>query len=630
MAQSSSVRSSRSRSMSTETFPAIPNLNAVDVGTSALEQENSNMATSTMPSSTLSAPTEADSLPRLRVAYDLDANAAPNPKSAPQLVPSSLSPPPLSPGGSGVRRRSTRANTFRTVADFEDYERRPGWRPGAEPGIDPTMLDGPALHTECDITVVDFSRDHLHTHRLTNYELIQFMKQPQPDWARCRWINVNGLSWDVIQALGDRKNLHRLAIEDIMNIQNRTKVDWYPGHAFVIMTCLKLVLLVDDDSDDEGDTDESGKGIIHGAIKRLKRWTSGNRQTRTATVLESGIKSTGSSTSMEKLASPEPSSLDGLRTLQRYQAPNNTTRTEYMEEHSALADKGLAVSAEQVSMFITSDNTVISFFEQSADNVEEPILARLSSHTTILRSSCDASMLAQAIIDAIIDMAIPVSACYADIVGDLELDVLTHPEVKHTKSLHIIISEINKLVSFVSPIQGIISSLRDHKTKLSQEGVSRELQNPLGGVIISPVTCTYLGDVYDHCVVITESLAQTKETASQIISLIFNTIALQQNDTMKQLTFVTIVFLPLTFITGFFGMNFGTFPEATDKSSNYFWMIAVPVAIGTVALLMREVIYSSFITFFQRRHILGARKRKKRIDTARKRERRHLQFPKKT
>lgn len=166
-----------------------------------------------------------------------------------------------------------------------------------------------------------------------------------------------------------------------------------------------------------------------------------------------------------------------------------------MEKHSALAARGLAVSAEQVAMFITSDNTVIAFFQQSADNVEDPILARLRSPTTILRKSCDASMVAQAIIDAIIDMAIPVTACYADIVGDLELDVLTHPSVKHTKNLYIIISEINKLFSFVNPIQALISSLRDHKTKLSQEVVSRELQNPVGGVIITAGTYIYLGDV---------------------------------------------------------------------------------------------------------------------------------------
>lgn len=60
-----------------------------------------------------------------------------------------------------------------------------------------------------------------------NDSLIPFLKQPQPAQAKCRWINVRGLSWDVIQPLGQYKKLHKLAIEDIMNTRNRTKVDWY-------------------------------------------------------------------------------------------------------------------------------------------------------------------------------------------------------------------------------------------------------------------------------------------------------------------------------------------------------------------------------------------------------------------
>ena len=52
------------------------------------------------------------------------------------------------------------------------------------------------------------------------------MNLPQPEWVKCRWVNVNGLSWDVIQLLGRDKSLHRLAIEDLMNTRNRIKAEW--------------------------------------------------------------------------------------------------------------------------------------------------------------------------------------------------------------------------------------------------------------------------------------------------------------------------------------------------------------------------------------------------------------------
>lgn len=84
----------------------------------------------------------------------------------------------------------------------------------------------PTLSAPCDITVVDFSEDRLSIQKLDNETLNGFLNRPRPDWVKCRWINVNGLSWDVIQSLGQHKKLHRLAIEDMMNVKNRTKVEW--------------------------------------------------------------------------------------------------------------------------------------------------------------------------------------------------------------------------------------------------------------------------------------------------------------------------------------------------------------------------------------------------------------------
>jgi hypothetical protein len=141
---------------------------------------------------------------------------------------------PSSPLG---RRMTTRAATFKTIEEFEEFNPdQPGWRPGAEPGFDPAKSDGghdsmPSLQSVCEITVADYSESQMNVHHLDNEGLIEFLKEPRPSWAKCRWINVNGLSWDVIQALGRYKTLHSLALEDVfssaLNTKNRTKVDWY-------------------------------------------------------------------------------------------------------------------------------------------------------------------------------------------------------------------------------------------------------------------------------------------------------------------------------------------------------------------------------------------------------------------
>lgn len=376
----------------------------------------------------------------------------------------------------------------------------------------------------------------------------------------------------------------------------KREADWnrYPHHAFLVFTLQKLVHLFDpdasdsdssDSSDSDSDTDSDtsstktakGLGSIPGRIKKLFRRgpaslknVSRERANRRSTTRERNrdqVKRERERRRRQPKGSPYMPSTQSstrlvpMRSLQRFRASGNEARSEFMEAHSSLAPKGLAVSAEQVSVFLTADNTVISFFELSADDVERPIVKRLSTPGTVLRQSCDASMVVQAIIDAVIDLAVPLTSVYSDVIGDLELDVLTSPSVKQSRNLYIIISEVNKMLSLLSPMNNLVSVLRDHMTELSQEAAVHALGNNGTGVIVTPMTHTYLGDVLDQVMVVAEALHQTKQAADNLINLIFNTITAAQNESMTQLTTATIVFLPLTFLTGYFGMNFEPFYE---------------------------------------------------------------------
>ncbi|RMJ16152.1 hypothetical protein BHE90_010365 [Fusarium euwallaceae] len=514
-----------------------------------------------------------------------------------------------------LRRRVTRAPTFKTVEDYDEFDTtfsaRPGWQPGSEPGYDPMLPDGghasmPTLTAPCEISVIDFSQQAVLKRHFDNEGFINFLEQPKDDWVKCRWINVNGLSWDVIQAVGNKKGLHKLALEDLMQIRNRTKADWYPNHAFIVMTLQKLVHLVDDD-DDSTDTSStySSKSFnaLRGSIREL--WRSHRASDPEKNATPHGLRPQDVTSDLQETGM--------IRTLQRYHASGNEARTEFMENHSSLAPYQMAISAEQVSIFLTSDNTVISFFEVSAGDIERPIFTRLSTPGTILRESNDASLLCQGIIDAIIDLAIPLTAVYTDIIADIEIDVLTAPSVTQSKKLYICISEINKMLSFLNPIDNVVNVLRDHKTYMTHDQAQKELENAGSGVIITPMTHTYLGDVLDHCIMITESLQQLKQSSDNLIDLIFNTISAGQNESMKQLTTVTIIFLPLTFITGFFGQNFdeATFPDLHHPIW-YFWACAVPTVVATILILMREMIYNWLVRIVQRRHIVTLRKKKKK------------------
>lgn len=569
----------------------------------------------------------------------------------------------------GMRhRRPTRTNTVTTYhANAEHGSNTP--QPGEEPGID-TMAEHDALPAHlaelkaaCEIHITDFSDIDINDLSANNETLQGLLDQPRPVDLPCRWISVNGLSWDVIKALGNKYSLHRLAIEDLIHTHTRTKVDWYADHAFVVLTLQKLVRLHThkghqgkcdcmngSETDDLDGQTSPDSGSLDGWWQRpkskdrdvLPRYLDRNRDGKIDEFVQahSGIS--------------EDTPIKPIRTLHRYESAQIPEHTAFMEKHGVLADEDLAVSVEQVSIFLLADNTIISFFEQSAEDVELPLLKRLGNTETMLRRSSDASLMLQALIDAIVDLAVPVKDAYNKARKELQVDAMTNPNIKTSRALHIFGEEIDMLQNLFKPIVNLVNALRDHQSEvllptMSSQNLSRVSSGESSGdtavsdqpnkptkreqhsiptmqrkasdfrksamrrhetatsVSISPLAHTYFGDVLDHCITMIQTMEQMDASAENISTLIFNTVGAKTNNFMMILAVVTVFFSPLTFISGYFGMNFASGSGLAHPFS-FFWVVSIPSLVLFMLLVFGFMLKDRLSDFVKARGVRSYRR----------------------
>jgi len=100
----------------------------------------------------------------------------------------------------------------------------------------------------------------------------------------------------------------------------------------------------------------------------------------------------------------------------------------------------------------------------------------------------------------------------------------------------------------------------------------------------------YLKIIYDNITELLDLIESHKDTINSIRELYLAYISLQMNDTMKTLTIFSVILLPLTFITGFYGMN--------GVNLNNF--LIVPSGLGLVIVTM-VIIITILMIFFRKK-----------------------------
>lgn len=325
--------------------------------------------------------------------------------------------------------------------------------PGASPGL---ILPDPAHHKPTIHVIAYGASGVVEREVATPDEAHQLVAQ-----HAVTWINVEGLGdAQAIERFGELFGLHRLALEDTVNVHQRAKVDDYGEIVFVVLRMVQCA-----------------------------------------------------------------------------------------------ADR---CSTEQISLFI-GPGWLISFQEGHPGDSFDRVRGRLREGAGRIRT-LGVDFLAYTLIDAVIDNYYPVLEVYAERLDELEDRVIEASGRRAINDLHEVKADLLVLRRAIWP-------LREAVALLAREEHPRFSDN----------TRLFLRDCYDHVVQVVELVETYRELTADLRDLYMSSLSNRINETMRVLTVISTLFIPLTFIAGVYGMNFRNMPEIR-------WEYGYPLTLAAMTL----------------------------------------------
>lgn len=152
------------------------------------------------------------------------------------------------------------------------------------------------------------------------------------------------------------------------------------------------------------------------------------------------------------------------------------------------------------------------------------------------------------VLDALADSFLDALDGYDDTIDDLQESVAEHPTSAHRRQIFTLRRELAELRRVLIPQRDLLApggTLADAIPQLHADAMRDAFR-----------------DVHDHLERAAGQLGSYREQLAGLLDLYLTEVSTRLNEVMKRLTMIATVFLPLSFLVGFFGMNFGWFVNA--------------------------------------------------------------------
>lgn len=231
------------------------------------------------------------------------------------------------------------------------------------------------------------------------------------------------------------------------------------------------------------------------------------------------------------------------------------------------SDKGVDTP---ISIIVKGD-LLFSFCPAGDFKYADQLLHRLENKKGIIREK-GADYLLFCFVDIIVDSYFPKVEVLNERISRMDQEVFGKAEGKILKDVKKIRRKLNIYLDNLSPMTDLISRLCHH-TSCWIETSNQHFYN----------------DAADHVRHLRDRIKRLKEASSDIVVLSTSINGQKMNETMKMLTALSTIFMPLSFIVGLYGMNFDTsspfnMPELKWK---YGYLIVLTVMLTIVLAMLR-------------------------------------------
>lgn len=222
---------------------------------------------------------------------------------------------------------------------------------------------------------------------------------------------------------------------------------------------------------------------------------------------------------------------------------------------------------EQVSLLLF-DGLLVTIQERPSD-LFLPVKDRLLQGRGMVRER-GVDFLAYALLDTMVDTYFPQLEALGDSMDALESALMQRPERTTFEALHTLKRTLLRFRRATWPLREVVDALIR-----------------VDAPFVKDSTRLFLRDVRDHTVQIMDVIETFRETTAELADLYLSSMSHKLNETMKVLTIIATVFMPLSFLAAVYGMNFdpdaGPFnmPELRwPWGYPFFWLVALACGGG--------------------------------------------------